>query len=202
MKDNKIVHDALVLAAFSLVLGLVLGGVYGLTKPAIEAANLKKEQEAFYKVFETANGFNTVEYNADDANAMMTEAKYKDTIDDVQEALDKDGNVIGYVVTITAKDGSQGPITLTVGVQNDGTVNGYFILSHSESPGLGDKAAKEEFMSQFKDKKVDSFVVVKSTPAADNEIEAITGSTITSNAVANACNAAILYVSSLVGGAN
>lgn len=200
MKNNKIVHDALVLAAFSLVLGFVLGGVYQITKPAIELANKKKEQAAFFTVFEDAHIFEAVEYNKEGANEAMTAAGYKDTIDDVQAATDKDGKVIGYVVTVTAKDGSQGPITLTVGVRNDGTVNGYSILAHSESPGLGDKAVKEEFMSQFRDKKVDEFIVVKTTPAADNEIESIAGSTITSKAVANACNAAIVYVKSLVGG--
>jgi electron transport complex protein RnfG len=56
-------------------------------------------------------------------------------------------------------------------------------------------------MSQFRNKLVEEFVVVKTSPSADNEIESITGSTITSKAVANACNAAIVYVKSLVGGA-
>ena len=196
MKKNTIVHDALVLAAFSCVLGLILGGVYMLTKPTIDEANLRKEQAAYFEVFKDAYIFEKANYNKNDANAAMTEAGYKDTIDDVQAAKDKDGNVLGYVVTVTAKDGSQGAITLSVGVKNDGTVNGYSILSHSETPGLGAKATEESFMSQFHDKKVDSFVVVKTTASADNEIEAITGSTITSEAVANACNAAILFVSS------
>ena len=201
MKNNKIVHDALILAAFSLVLGLILGAVYSITKPAIDLANKQKEQAAFFNVFEDAHIFEAVEYDVEAANALMTEKGFKDTIDDVQAAKDKEGNTLGYVVTVTAKDGSQGAIKLSVGIKNDGTVNGYSILAHSESPGLGDKAAKEEFMSQFRDKLVDEFVVVKNTPAADNEIESIAGSTVTSNAVAKACNAAIIYVKSLVGGA-
>ena len=47
------------------------------------------------------------------------------------------------------------------------------------------KAQEEPFYSQFEGKNVDSFTVVKSTPSADNEIEAISGSTITSKAMAN-----------------
>lgn len=201
MKKNSIVHDALVLAAFSLVLGFILGGVYSITKPAIDLANKQKEQAAFFTVFEDAYIFEAVAYNAEEANEAMTASGFKDTIDDVQAATDKDGNILGYVVTVTAKDGSQGAITLSVGIKNDGTVNGYSILSHSETPGLGAKATEEDFMSQFKNKQVEEFVVVKTAPAADNEIEAITGSTITSKAVANACNAAIAYVETLVGGA-
>lgn len=201
MKKNTIVHDALVLAAFSLVLGLILGGVYSITKPAIDEANKRKEQAAYFQVFEDAYIFEALEYDVDAANTMMVNAGYKDTIDDVQTAQDKDGNTLGYVVTVTAKDGSQGAITLSVGIKLDGTVNGYSILAHGETPGLGAKATEEGFMSQFKNKLVEEFVVVKTSPSADNEIESITGSTITSKAVANACNAAIVYVKSLVGGA-
>ena len=64
------------------------------------------------------------------------------------------------------------------------------------------KAEEESFYSQFQNKLVDTFEVVKTTPSADNQIEAITGSTITSKAMANGCNAAILYFQSeLQGGA-
>ena len=116
------------------------------------------------------------------------------------EALDANGNVLGYVITVTAKDASQSSITFSVGITNDGTVNGYSITDISETPGLGMKAQEEEFYTQFANKKVSEFVVVKQTPSADNEIEAITGSTITSKAMANGCNAAIYYFENALGG--
>ena len=129
----------------------------------------------------------------EEADKIVADAGYSDTIDDVQQALDADGNALGYVITVTAKDGSQGSITFSVGIQNDGTVNGYSITDISETPGLGMKAEEEDFYSQFQNKKVDNFTVVKNTPSSDDEIEAITGSTITSKAMANGCNAAICY---------
>ena len=43
-------------------------------------------------------------------------------------------------------------------------------------------------------------MVVKSEPSAENEIEAITGSTITSKAMANGCNAALVYFGSVLQG--
>ena len=65
------------------------------------------------------------------------------------------------------------------------------------------KAQDEEFYGQFENKKVDKFDVVKTTPSKDEQIEAITGSTITSKAMANGCNAAITYFQNkLQGGAN
>ena len=62
---------------------------------------------------------------------------------------------------------------------------------------------EEDFYGQFENKKVDSFTVVKSAPSADNEIEAISGSTITSKAMANGVNACLTYFQNvLAGGTN
>ncbi len=191
--NKQIVHDALILTAFTLVLGFILGLVYGITKEPIDAANEANRQEAFQTVFESADSFRTAEFDKDAADQMVADAGYSDTIDDVEEALDAGGSVLGYVITVTAKDGSQGSITFSVGIQNDGTVNGYSITDIGETPGLGMKAEEEDFYGQFQRKNVSEFVVVKQAPAADNEIESITGSTITSKAMANGCNAAIYY---------
>ena len=199
--NKQIIHDALILTAFTLVLGLILGLEYGITKPRIDAADLAAKQEAFQAVFEEADSFNAVDFDTEKAADLMTEVGFSDTIDDVEEALDASGNVIGYVITVTAKDGSQGSITFSVGIKSDGTVNGYSITDIAETPGLGMKAKDESFYSQFQNKKVEEFVVVKTTAAADNEIETISGSTITSKAMANGCNAAIYYFNNALGGA-
>ena len=199
--NKQIIHDALVLTAFTLVIGVILGAVYGITKAPIDKANEEAKKEAYQAVFSDADAFNQKEYDADEANKMVSDAGYDDTINDVEEAVDASGNVLGYVITVTAKDGSQGSITFSVGIQKDGTVNGYSITDISETPGLGMKAEDEEFYSQFENKKVDAFTVVKQTPSSDDQIEAITGSTITSKAMANGCNAAILYFQNALGGA-
>jgi electron transport complex protein RnfG len=198
--NKQIVHDALILTAFTLVLGFILALVYGITKDPIEAANLAAAQAAYQAVFEDADHFETMEYDKDSADALLSDNGYSDGIDDIEIAQDASGNTLGYVITITAKDGSQGSITFAVGIQNDGTVNGYSITSISETPGLGMKAEEEEFYSQFQNKLVDSFTVVKQETSADNEIEAITGSTITSKAMANGCNAALYYFRNELGG--
>ena len=73
---NKIVKNALVLMAFSLVLGFVLGAVYKITEPIIAEATLRKEMEAYKVVFETADTFNPVEVNADAAAKVMAEGGF------------------------------------------------------------------------------------------------------------------------------
>ncbi len=201
--NKKIVHDALVLFAFTVVLGLVLGVVYNITKEPIEQVNYEKTQNAYKQVFADAESFEEyADFDAEAAAALMAENGYSDEIEAVNTALDANGNVLGYVMTVTAKDASQSTITFSVGIQNDGTVNGYSITSISETPGLGAKATEPEFYTQFEGKNVESFVVVKATPAADNEIEAISGSTITSKAMANGVNACITYFHNVLEGGN
>lgn len=202
--NKRIVHDALVLFAFTVVLGLLLAVVYGITKAPIEKVNYEKTQAAYKQVFEDADSFEAyADFDADAANDLVAENGYSDEIEDVQVAEDASGNTLGYVITVTAKDASQSTITFSVGIQADGTVNGYSITDISETPGLGMKAQEEEFYSQFEGKQVDSFTVVKSAPTADNEIESISGSTITSKAMANGVNACLVYFQNvLTGGAN
>ena len=179
--NKKIIKDALILTAFTLVLGFLLGIVYEVTKEPIAKVNYEKQQNAFKQVFSNADKFEAVEFDKEEALTLMEENGFKDSIDDVQAALDTSGDVLGYVITVTAKDGSQGTITFSVGIQNDGTVNGYSITSISETPGLGMKAKTDEkFYGQFENMNVDSFVVVKQETTKDGEIEAISGSTITS----------------------
>ena len=200
--NKKIVHDALVLFAFTVVLGLLLGVVYGITKGPIDQVNYEKTQSAYKQVFEDADSFEEyADFDTAAAEDLMAQNGYSDDIEAVNTALDASGNPLGYVLTVTAKDGSQGSITFSVGIQNDGTVNGYSITSISETPGLGMKAEEEDFYSQFENKTVDKFTVVKQKPASDDQIEAITGSTITSKAMANGCNAAIYYFQNALGGA-
>ena len=201
--NKRIVHDALILTAFTLVLGFILALVHEVTAAPIEKANLAAAQKAYQEVFTDADSFEAYDFDADEADKLVADAGYSDTIDDVQTALDSNKETLGYVITVTAKDGSQGSITFSVGIKNDGTVNGYSITSISETPGLGMKAEEADFYEQFQGKNVEKFNVVKSEPSSDDEIEAITGSTITSKAMANGCNAALVYFQDkLQGGAN
>lgn len=182
---GKIIKDALILMAFSLVLGGVLGAVYQITKGPIAEAMLRKEMEAYKVVFENADTFKPVE-----VDAAVADMEY-DVINKAFEAVDADGNSLGYVVQLTTKDGYSGGIVMVVGVQLDGTVNGFSVTAHTETSGLGTKAFEPAYADQF-----------KGIAAADvSGVAAITGATKTSDAVKNGINAAVAYVNSLAGGA-
>ena len=199
--NKKIVHDALILTAFTLVLGFVLGLVYEITKEPIAAADAATAQAAYKEVFQDADSFEAYDgFDKEAAVSLMEENGYNDEITDVQIAKGSDGSTLGYVITVLAKDGSQANITFSVGIAADGTVNGYSITSIAETPGLGDKAKNEEVYSQFQNKQVEKFDVVKQAPASDSEIEAISGATITSRAMTNGVNASITYFETVLEG--
>lgn len=202
--NKKIVKDAMILFAFTVVLGLLLGIVNEITKEPIAKVNYEIEQNAYREVFKDADSFEAVEsFTAKDAAKIIAKSEYTaDEITDVNAAKDKDGNILGYVINVTSHEGSQADISLSVGVRMDGTLNGYSITSISETPGLGMLVKEKPFYSQFENKAEESYNVVKSTPAADNEIESVTGATISSRAVTNAVNASLVYFRTALQGGN
>lgn len=202
--NKKIVKDAMILTAFTLVLGLILGVVNEVTKGPIAKVNYEAEQESYRNVFKDADSFEAYEdFDAKEAADIIAKSEYtSDEIIKVNEALDKSGEVIGYVISVTSHEGSQADITMSVGIQMDGTLNGYSITSMDETPGLGMLVGEEDFYSQFENKAEESYTVVKSAPSADNEIEAVTGATISSRAVTNAVNASLVYFRTALQGGN
>ncbi len=202
--NKKIVHDALILTAFTLVLGLMLGVVYEITKEPIAAAEKAALDAAYKVVFADAASFEAEEsFDPEAAAAVIAASQFpNDEITAVNKALDGSGNVLGYVINVTSHEGSQADISFSVGIQNDGTLNGYSITSISETPGLGVLVQEEPFYSQFQNKSEETYTVVKSAPAADNEIQAVTGATISSRAMTNGVNACLEYFRAALQGGN
>lgn len=198
---KKIIKDTFILMIITLVSGLLLGMVYEVTKDPIKKQEEEQKIAACQKVFEDAEEFQTIEEQSVDQ--MMLESLQKAQlegkvqIDEVLKAVSKDGNTLGAVMQITSKEGYGGDICFMVGIQKDGTVNGISILSISETAGLGMKANTEEFKTQFSEKKVDSFVYTKAGATAENEIDAISGATVTTNAVTDGVNAGLSFFRTL-----
>ncbi|SNX53142.1 RnfABCDGE type electron transport complex subunit G [Thermoanaerobacterium sp. RBIITD] len=101
------------------------------------------------------------------------------------------GNVSGYVIKV-APQGFSGPVEEMIGIDKEGKITGITIVNQSETPGLGAKSIDPNWNRQYKDKKTDKdLTVVKTAPSQDNQIQAITGATITSKAVTKGVNTAI-----------
>lgn len=197
---NKIVKNALILTMITLVSGLLLGGVYEITKDPIHASKEKAKQEAYKSVLPTAKEFEADKtFDTKKAEKILKDNKIQGCyLSEVAIGKDKEGKVIGYAITSTSKEGYGGEIQISIGISTDGTVTGMEILSINETAGLGMQAAEPTFKKQFKDVKTDGFVVKKDDP--NGNVDALSGATITTRAVTNAMNAGLSYFQDVLGG--
>ena len=138
------------------------------------------------------------DFTEEAAQTVLNEGGYSAaSVNACQEAKDASGTVLGYVLTVTTHEGYGGDIQFTVGVRNDGTLNGISLLSISETAGLGMQAG-DVLVPQFADKNAYPYVYTKTGSTADNEIDAISGATITTNAVTNGVNAGVYYFQTML----
>lgn len=157
----------------------LLGMVNEITTPIIKENNEKTQQSAMRSLLSNATEFVGVEDGAKD----MVVATY---------IAKNDTEHVGYIVKVSPI-GYGGNIEILVGIDGKMEVQGIQILSHAETPGFGANATKENFLSQFVKRKA-PLVVTKMAPG-ENEVQAITGATITTNAVTEGVNAAVAFVS-------
>lgn len=187
-KKDTMWMDALKLFAITLIAGGLLGLVYQVTEEPIKKANEKAKQEAYQAVFEEAASF--------EANEALSlpEAESGVFISEVLEAKDDAANTIGYVMSFGSKEGYGGEVDLSMGVDSSGTITGLEVLSMSETAGLGANCTTDTFKSQFKGIQAGEIAYTKTGKSADNEIDALSGATITTKAVTNAVNNALAYI--------
>lgn len=197
---NKIVKNTAILTVITLVAGILLGAVYEITKEPIQASKEKAKQEAYRSVLPGAEAFETYEeYDLQKAADVLK--KYDIAGCSVDEAVvgkSEADETVGYVITTTSSEGYGGDITVSVGITMDGTVTGMELLTINETAGLGMKADEPEFKDQFKDQQNTLFTLKKNDP--DGNVDALSGATITSNAVTNAVNAGVAYFHEVLGG--
>ena len=191
---------ALILFAITLVSGACLGFVYDLTKGPIEQATIAANNKTYQEVLSAASTFTEVEGSVEKIAEITESGELAGlgfggvAIESVMEGTDASGAVAGYVISSLSNDSYGGAVKISVGFDLDGTITGVGIREISDTPGLGLKAKEPEFRNQYVGKNADSLVVTKMGASADNEIDAISGATVTSNATTNAVNAALYYL--------
>lgn len=177
---GKILKLGIVLFIITAVTGLILGGVYTMTLEPIRIAKEREKNSAMAVTMPGATEFESVEIEGEPG-----------LIKEINKGT-AGGELVGYNYTVTPK-GYGGLLEIIAGVSKDGKLMAIKILNHSETPGLGAKAAEESFLSQFREKSVRQLSVTKADVGGDNEIQAISGATITSRAVAQGVNEALAY---------
>jgi electron transport complex protein RnfG len=113
----------------------------------------------------------------------------------VYDARFKDGSMAGHVAKASGQ-GYADKIELLVGLDADArTITGLFILDQKETPGLGNRILEKPWRDQFLDKPSGRrLVVVKTKAKKENEIDAISGATISSRSVSGIVNKTIVDI--------
>lgn len=193
---KEIVKPAVILFLICAIITGTLAVVNGITKPVIEEREKTELQESLSSVLPGTDEFGAA-VNRDE----LVSAGYKpgERIRNLYKGINR-GDLVGYVVEVASR-GYGGDISMLVGIDNDLTVVGVKILSHSETPGLGSKADNDEYLKQYLGEIPEAlYHVVKKAPAKDGDIEAITSATVTSRAIANGISEAASLVRDYIRG--
>lgn len=199
-----ILKNTLSLTVITVILGVLLGVVHHVTAEPIAVQEQKKKEEAYQEVFQAAASFETIDLSGSGLQEKIEESLAGDAfsgerVDEAARALDDSGSVLGYVVTVTTPEGYGGDIQLAIGISLDKIVQGISFLAINETAGLGMRANTDAFKGQFQGRQAEVFSVTKGGASSENEIDALSGATITSNAVTGAVNAGIRVCAVLSG---
>ena len=208
MSENKknsasIIKDALALCIITLVASVLLGFVNEMTKDRIAEQEAAAKEAAYREVYPEAVSIVTddaaVAAKVASSAELLKENGFESiVISEAGLALDASGKPLGYVMTVTTKKGYGGAITMTMGYRLDGAITGIAFVTLNETPGFGMKADEAAFKDQFIGKNAFELVYVKTGATEENEIDAISGATVTTKAVTGAVNAGLCFASDMV----
>ncbi len=171
---KSILIPTIALFLICLVATALLALANNVTAPIIDELAVKTAEETQKTVLSSAESFKEESLNG--INYVV--------------GLDKDGNPVGMVFTTTSKSYG-GDLQVMTGVDNDGKVTGVELLQINDTAGLGMNAKNDSFKDQFIGLVKDIVVMKNSSNHDNNEITALTGATITSDAVTDAVNEAL-----------
>lgn len=202
-KKSSILINTLVLVLVTFVAILALAVVNQITLEPIKQAEINARAEIYKVVYPSAPGFKEIDNTKElleKAPEMLSQNGLDGcSINDVLAVTSASGDIEGYVIAATSPSGYGGDIQIAVGIK-DGKLTGFDVVSNSETAGLGTKCTEPDFKNQFAGKSASLLEYTKSGASNDNEIDAISGATITSGAVTEATNSAIMFYQENFGG--
>ena len=171
------------LSVAGLLSGLIIVSVFEATLPTINAYKARVQREAVFKVLPGISRFERLVYRDGRLAAVTKEETGQEY---VFAGYDDQDQLVGYAIP-SAGPGFQDTIRLLYGyLPQARKVVGMEILESRETPGLGDKIYKDAaFVANFADLSIDPEIVTvkKGKKSAPNQVDAITGATISSKAV-------------------
>ena len=162
-------RPVLVLLLICLVAGALLGWVHDLTAPVAEANEQEKARLIYEELVPDAESFEELNCSVEGCTAALA-------------AQDAQGNTVAYVIVAQSK-GYGGQVPIAVAFGPEGNVLSITAMANDETPGLGTKVANESYIGQYVDQ--------PAQPLTADDVDLISGATISSKAVLAAFNCAV-----------
>ena len=172
MKKNSTWNDLLkpvvVLTVICIVVSAALAAVNGVTAPIIAEAAAKAADAARYELLPEADGFEEIEVEVEGVTSMH-----------------KATNDAGYVIASQGNGyGGNGSVKLMIAYDNEGTITNIKVIDcAAETPGIGDKIVSEPWY-------MEQYIGLNGEAKKGENVDLISGTTISSGAALNAVNSA------------
>lgn len=181
---GKTVKLGLILLIFTALAAGILSLLNSQTEGIIADVQVKENNEARQEVLPEGKDFEEL-----DENEFKEATKNAPHVEEIYQGVDG-SDVIGYTIK-TSLSGYSGPVVVMTGIDLDGVIKGMKVVSNTETPGLGANASNPEFQDQYSGKTTEGDIeLVKNNPT-EEQVEALTGATITSKTVTDSVNEAI-----------
>ncbi|HLR21989.1 MAG TPA: RnfABCDGE type electron transport complex subunit G [Tissierellaceae bacterium] len=173
----------IILLLFTAVAGGVLALSNSFTEPIIAERQKEESLGAFFEMFADADDFEDIE------ESLLEEIQNNnDYVREIYEAK-KGDETIGYALKVSST-GYDGEISTAVGINEDGTIAGIENISNTETKGIGTRIEDDEFTDSFIDKSTDSELVAVDSPAEEDEVQLLSGATISTDGALKGINGA------------
>jgi RnfABCDGE-type electron transport complex G subunit len=168
---RDILRLSLTLALVGIISASLLTGIHGVTAPIIAERQETEYRQALESYFPGFESFETEQIDDDSFDLIY----------------DGDGELIGVMATIR-QQGYEGDITYNLAIDGEGTIIGVIVVSHSETPGIGDVITTDSFQEQFIGKSFEDPIT------AGDDVDIVSGATISTAAMINSIRAAVAIV--------
>lgn len=178
---SSLKNMVIVLTSTAAIMGGVLALVHDVTAEPVRQAEINAKNEALAMVLPKFDN---------DPSATQQQVTIENESRPVQAYTGTDGGVVtGIAIESYTSEGFSGDIIIMVGFDTQGTLTGYKVLQHAETPGLGAKA-DDWFRDPTDSRSVIGSVDVVALKKDNGQIDGITAATITSRAFIDAVNRA------------
>ncbi len=185
MMQRSITRNSLLLGLFALVTAGLLAATFEGTKERVAAAERAAAQKALLQIVPLERHNNDLLLDTMPIPEKYWKSLGLDRSGDINIARE-DGRAVAVIIPSIAPDGYSGKINLIIGINRDGSLAGVRVLSHNETPGLGDKVdlKKSQWILGFNGKSLQNPTENLWTVKKDGgEFDQFTGATITPRAV-------------------